>query len=275
MDLLLQALVLGIVQGLTEFLPISSSAHLIIVPSVLGWRDPFISSLAYAVMLHVGTLVALLIYFRADWIRLAGAGLRLVRERSVAGDPDRRLALLLLVTVVPAALVGVLLNDVIEREVRSVGLVTVMLLVGAAILWLADRWGSRDRGIGDLSPRGALGIGVAQAAALIPGISRSGISISAGLFLGLDRASAARFSFLMAMPITAGAALFEARQLVSGDIEGARPDAAVLAVGVLASFIAGIAAIHFLLRYVRTNTMLLFVIYRVVLAVLLTLWLLG
>ena len=179
---------------------------------MLGWRDPFIGSLAFAVMLHVGTLLALLIYFRADWLRLASAAVSLVRERAIAGDADRRLLVLLLVTVIPAGIVGVLFNDVIEREVRSVGLVTVMLLVGAAILWLADRWGSRDRGIGDLTVPGAFGIGIAQAAALVPGISRSGISISAGLFLGLDRASAARFSFLMATPVTAGAALFEIRK---------------------------------------------------------------
>jgi undecaprenyl-diphosphatase len=274
-DLLFQALVLGVVQGLTEFLPISSSGHLIIVPAVLGWRDPFIGSLPFAVMLHVGTLLALLIYFRHDWLRLASAGVAFARERSVAGDADRRLLVLLAVTVIPAGLVGILFNDVIEREVRSVGLVTLMLLVGAAILWLADRWGARDRGIGDLTVRGAFGIGVAQAAALVPGISRSGVSISAGLLLGLDRASAARFSFLMAMPITAGAALFEIRRLVSGDMAGLQPNVGALAVGVTASFIAGLVAIHFLLAYVRANSMLLFVAYRVGLAALLVLWMLG
>jgi undecaprenyl-diphosphatase len=274
-DLLFQALVLGIVQGVTEFLPISSSGHLIIVPAVLGWQDPFIGSLPFAVMLHVGTLLALLIYFRADWLRLASAGVALVRERSIAGDADRRLLVLLAVTVIPAGLVGVLFNDIIEREVRSVGLVTLMLLVGAAILWLADRWGSRDRGIADLTVPGAFGIGVAQAAALIPGISRSGVSISAGLFLGLDRASAARFSFLMAMPVTAGAALFEIRRLATGEVVGLRPDAGVLAVGVTASFLAGLAAIHFLLAYVRRNSLFLFVAYRVGLAALLVLWMLG
>ena len=191
-DPILQALVLGIVQGLTEFLPISSSGHLIVLPALLGWHDPFISSLAFTVMLHVGTLLALLVYFRADWLRLVPAALRLARDRSTAGDPDRRMALLLAVTIVPAALIGLLFNDVIEREVRSVGLVALMLVVGGAILWLADRWGRRDRSIGDLTVRDALAIGVAQAAALVPGISRSGISISAGLFLGLDRAAAAR-----------------------------------------------------------------------------------
>src|ERR1700712_1893065 len=125
MDLLVQAVVLGIVQGLTEFLPISSSGHLIIVPAVLGWHDAFISSLAFGVMLHLGTLIALLIYFRREWLRLLAAALALLRDRSVRDDPDRRMVVLLAITIVPGALVGVLLNDIIEREVRAVGLVAV------------------------------------------------------------------------------------------------------------------------------------------------------
>jgi undecaprenyl-diphosphatase len=273
-DQILQALFLGIVQGLTEFLPISSSGHLILVPALLGWRDPFITSLPFAVMLHVGTLLALLVYFRADWLRLVPAGLALVRDRSTAGDPDRRLALLLAVTITPAALVGVVFNDLIEREVRAVGLVALMLVVGGAILWLADRWGRRDRAIADLTVRDALVIGIAQAAALVPGISRSGISISAGLFLGLDRAGAARFSFLMAAPIVAGAGVFEARRLFGADT-GLGDQAAALAVGMAAAFVAGLLAIHMLLRFLRTNSTLPFVLYRLGLALAVTLWLLG
>lgn len=274
MDPILQALLLGIVQGLTEFLPISSSGHLIVLPALLGWRDPFISSLPFAVMLHVGTLLALLVYFRADWLRLVPAGLALLRDRSTAGDPDRRLALLLAVTIVPAALVGVVFNEVIEREVRAVGLVALMFVIGGAILWLADRWGRRDRTMADLTVRDALLIGVAQAAALVPGISRAGISISAGLFLGLDRAGAARFSFLMAAPIVAGAGLFEARRLFGGDgALGSQP--AALAVGMVAAFVAGLLAIHVLLRFLRTNSTLPFVLYRVGLALVVALWLLG
>ena len=274
MDLLVQALVLGVVQGLTEFLPISSSGHLVLVPAMLGWRDPFLSSLAFAVMLHIGTLLALLVYFRADWLRLVPAGLALLRDRSTRNDPDRRLALLLAVTVVPAAIVGVLLNDLIEREVRAPGLVAVMLVIGAAILWLADRWGSRDRGVADLTVGSAIGIGIAQAAALVPGISRSGISIAAGMFAGLDRAAAARFSFLMAAPVIAGAGLFEARRLVTGEVTlGAAPGP--LMVGVLAAFLSGLAAIHFLLLYLRTNSVAPFVAYRIALAVVVAFWLLG
>src|SRR5438105_1551458 len=162
MDLLAQAIVLGIVQGLTEFLPISSSGHLIIVPAVLGWHDPFIDSLAFSVMLHLGTLIALLVYFRREWLRLLSAAAALVRTRTLDEDPDRRLVLLLAITVIPGALVGVVLNDVIESDVRTVGLVAIALVVGAAVLWLAERWGSKRRSMEDLTPMAALGIGVAQ-----------------------------------------------------------------------------------------------------------------
>jgi undecaprenyl-diphosphatase len=274
MDLLFQAVVLGIVQGLTEFLPISSSGHLILVPAVLGWHDPFIDSLAFSVMLHLGTLVALLIYFASDWLRLLRAALGLVRARAVEGDPERRLVILLAITVVPGAVLGALLNDVIEREARAVGLVAVMLVVGAAILWLADRWGAADRGLTSLSPRAALGIGVAQALALIPGVSRSGISIAGGLFAGLDRESAARFSFLMSGPIIGGAVLFEGRKLLAPD-SGLSGHLDLLVAGVVTSFLAGMLAIHALLTYVRRRSLTAFVVYRVVLAAAVAVWLLS
>jgi undecaprenyl-diphosphatase len=265
MDTLLQALVMGIVQGLTEFLPVSSSGHLIIVPYLFGWRDPFIESLAFSVMLHIGTLAALLVYFRADWVRLVPAGLAAIRDRSFRGDRDRRLAWLLLASTIPAAIVGVVLDSVIETVFREVGLVAVTLVVGAAILWLADRWGARDKGVNDVTFPLALGIGVAQAVALVPGISRSGISISAARLAGLDRAAAARFSFLMATPVTAGAALFEVRRLVTGEA-GVDVSVGPLVVGMLASFVAGALAIGFLLRYLRTSSLDVFVGYRIILA---------
>jgi undecaprenyl-diphosphatase len=264
MDITLQALVMGIVQGLTEFLPISSSGHLIILPSLLGWSDPFIDSLEFSVVLHMGTLLALLAYFWRDWLELVPAGLAVIRDRSTRGDPRRRLALSIAVATVPAAVVGVLFNDVIEQNVRQVGLVAVMLLVGAAVLWLADRWGAKVLPLARLGPLGAFGIGIAQAVALVPGISRSGISISAGLFIGLDRESAARFSFLMATPVIAGAGLFEGRKLLAAGLPagGELP----LAVGFAAATVSGLAAIAFLIRYLRSNSMAVFVVYRVVLA---------
>jgi len=273
MDTVLQALVMGIVQGLTEFLPVSSSGHLIVVPFLFGWDDAFLTSLPFSVMLHLGTLVALLAYFREDWIRLVPAGLAAARDRSFRGDPDRRLAWLLVATTIPAALAGLVFNDIIENQVRQVGLVALMLALGGVILFVADRIGRRSRAIADVTFPVAIGIGAAQALALIPGISRSGISISAGRLAGLDREAAARFAFLMATPITAGAIVFEARRLISGEA-GVEVSIAPLLVGMVAALVSGLAAIHFTLRYLRTRSLDVFVWYRLGLAaVVLVVWL--
>jgi len=265
MDTIGQAVIMGIVQGLTEFLPISSSGHLIVVPFLFGWTDPFITSLAFSVMLHIGTLAALLVYFRRDWVRLIPAGFAAIRDRSFRGDPDRRLAWLLVAATIPAAIAGYLLNDLIETVFRDVGLVALTLVVGAGILWLADRWGGRTKGVDDVTFPVAVTIGAAQALALVPGISRSGISISAARFAGLDREAAARFSFLMATPITAGAAIFEIRKLASGET-GVDLSVGPLIVGMLTAFVSGMIAIGFLLRYLRTRSLTIFVIYRLGLA---------
>ncbi len=273
MDTFAQAVVMGVVQGLTEFLPVSSSGHLIIVPYLAGWNDPFITSLAFSVMLHIGTLVALLVYFRADWLRLVPAGLATIRDRSFEGDPDRRLAWLLAVATVPALIIGVLLNDVVEQRFREVGLVALMLVVGGGILWLAERQGSRRLLPVDLTFPKALAIGGAQAIALVPGISRSGISIAAGLFAGLDRESAARFSFLMATPVTAAAAAYETFKVVTGDA-GIVVEVAPLFAGMAAALVSGLVAIAVLLRFLRTRSTDVFVVYRVILAaVVLVTWL--
>ncbi len=265
MDILVQALIMGIVQGLTEFLPVSSSGHLIVVPYLFGWRDPFITSIAFSVMLHAGTLAALLIYFRADWLRLVPAGLAAARDRSFRADPDRRLEWLLVAATIPAAIAGFLFNDVVETVFREVGIVAITLVVGGIILWLADRWGARTKGVRDVTFPIAIGLGLAQAVALIPGISRSGISISAARLAGLDREAAARFSFLMATPITAGAAVFEVRKLLSGEA-GVEVSIAPLIVGMVAAFVSGMLAIGILLRYLRSRSLSVFVVYRVVLA---------
>ena len=273
MDTLLQALIMGIVQGLTEFLPVSSSGHLIVVPFLFGWDDPFITSLAFSVMLHIGTLLALLVYFRADWFRLVPAGLAAIRDRSFRADPDRRLAWLLVAATIPAAVAGFLLNDLIATAFRAPGLVVVTLVAGAAILWLADRWGARTKGVEDVTFPLAIGLGAAQALALVPGISRSGISISAARFAGLDREAAARFSFLMATPITAGAALFEVRKLATGEAL-VTVSLGPLVVGMTAAFVSGTLAIGFLLRYLRTRSLNVFVAYRLaVAAVVVVVWL--
>jgi undecaprenyl-diphosphatase len=265
---------MGIVQGLTEFLPVSSSGHLIIVPYLAGWHDPFITSLAFSVMLHIGTLVALLVYFRADWLRLVPAGFATIRDRSFNGDSDRRLAWLIAVATVPALVIGVALNDVVESRFREVGLVALMLVVGGAILWLAERRGTRRLLAIDLTFPKAIAIGFAQALALVPGISRSGISISAGLFAGLDRESAARFSFLMATPITAAAAAYETYKVVTGEL-GVAVQVGPLVAGMLASLVSGIIAIAFLLRFLRTRSTDIFVAYRIVLAAVVFVFWLG
>ena len=261
METLLQAIVIGLIQGLTEFLPISSSAHLILVPQVLGWDDPFLNSPAFDVMLHMGTLAALLVYFWRDLLRYLIAGVAVLGDRRIGDDPDRRMAVLLAASVIPAALVGVLLEDFIDGFFRASPLaICALLVVGALILFVAERAARHTRQMTDLRVRDALGIGVAQALALFPGISRSGITISAGLFLGLERAAAARFAFLMGTPIIAGAGIWKMREIFSGEAGAFEPN--VLLAGVVASAIAGLAAIWILLRFLQSHSTDVFVLYR-------------
>jgi undecaprenyl-diphosphatase len=274
MDTFFQAIVMGIVQGLTEFLPISSSGHLIIVPALLGWTDPFIDSLTFSVMLHMGTLVALLVYFWRDWTRIVPAGVAALRERSFRGDQDRKLAWILAATTVPAIIAGVLLNDLIEKNVRQPGLVAIMLLVGAAILWVADRWGRGDRPISGIGFPLAFGIGAAQAIALIPGISRSGVTIAAGRFASLSREDAARFSFLMATPVIAGAGAWETLKVVRGQ-ESVAVAFGPLVAGMVAALVSGLLAIHVLLRWLQGHSLDIFVAYRIVLAAIVIVWFLA
>jgi undecaprenyl-diphosphatase len=267
MDPLFQALVMGIVQGLTEFLPISSSGHLILVPWLLGWDEPFITSLAFSVMLHMGTLAALLVYFAGDWVRLAGAGLASLRDRRIGDDPWRRLAWVLVAATIPAAVIGGLLGDTIEAAARRPAIVALALVIGAAILWYADRVGRRQRDVDAISWPVAVAIGFAQTIALVPGVSRSGITISAGLFAGLTREAAARFSFLLAAPTIGGAGLLEVYHLVRGEA-GAVPEASVLLVGVVAAAVTGLLAIGGLLEWFRRRGVGVFVAYRIALAAL-------
>ncbi|MGH2513031.1 MAG: undecaprenyl-diphosphate phosphatase [Candidatus Limnocylindrales bacterium] len=258
---------MGIVQGLTEFLPVSSSGHLVIVPHLLGWTDPFITSLAFSVILHMGTLVALLVYFWRDWLVIVPAGLAALRDRSLGDDPNRRLAWLLLVGTIPAVIAGPILNDRLEAAVRTAEDVAIALVVGAAILWLADQVGRRTDGFARITFPLAIGIGIAQAFALVPGLSRAGMSISAGLFGGLTREAAARFSFLLATPVIAGAGIFEARSLLTGQA-GVAVQAGPLVVGMVAAAAAGLAAITLTLRFVRSRSYGVFVVERIAIAAL-------
>jgi len=262
---IVQAIIIGIVQGLTEFLPVSSSAHLILLPRVLGWDDALINSSEFVVMLHMGTLAALLVYFWRDVLDLLAAFWALLRERSFGDDPNRKLSLVLLLTIIPAALFGLVFEDWIDEYFYdAVMVIPFILVVGAALLWLAERFGTRDRDLEQTTFGDAAFIGITQALALFPGISRSGITIAAGLFRGLKRDSAARFAFLMGIPIIGGAGLWKTRTIVSGGAGDI--DIAVLAAGVIAAAISGWLAIGFLLRYLRNHSTGIFIAYRLVAA---------
>ena len=265
MEEIVQAIIIGIVQGLTEFLPVSSSAHLIVLPRIFGWDDELINSSTFVVMLHMGTLAALLVFFWRDVLVLLGAFVALLRERSFGDDPDRKLALVLLLTIIPAALFGFVFEDWIDGCFYDAVLVIPFILVaGAGILWLAERIGTRTRDLQQSDYGDAAFIGVAQALALFPGISRSGITIAAGLARGLKREAAARFAFLMGIPIIAGAGLWKARHVVTG--EAGEVDVAVLAAGVFAAFVSGWLAIGFMLRYLRDHSTGIFIAYRLIAA---------
>jgi undecaprenyl-diphosphatase len=269
-DLVLQAALMGILQGLTEFIPVSSSAHLELAPWIAGWpANGLMGSLSFDVFLHLGTLVALLGYFGRDWLRLVGAAVASVRERRIGADPDRRLAWLLAAATVPAALIGFvgedLIDDVLHADNDGVRLaIAGFLVLGAVALWLADRLGSRRREIDGLDAPSALTIGLSQALALLPGISRSGATITAGLALGLTRESAARFSFLLATPITLGAGLYGSRKLL--DVSHTGTEWFAIAAGFIAAAVSGMLAIGFLLSWLRSRSVTVFSIYRLLFA---------
>ena len=247
-----QAVVLGIVQGLGEFLPISSSAHLIVVPWLLGWPD---HGLAFDVALHVGTLAAVIYAFAGDWVRIVTAAVRGLLHGK-PGEGEGRLLWLLVLASIPGAVAGLALGEAAETSFRSPLLIAITLSGVGAILLVADRQASSGDGARPVSVRDALLIGFAQALAIVPGVSRSGATISMALFLGYRREEAARFSFLLATPIIFGAALTKAPQLLRAS------DHTAIVLGMLASGLVGLAAIRFLLGYVRTRTYRPFVYYR-------------
>lgn len=249
-----QAIVLGIVQGLAEFLPISSSAHLALTPWLLGWRDP---GLAFDVALHLGTLIALVWFFRKDWIALTRAGFAVLAKRKVETLEERR-AMFIVVATIPAGLAGAALGDLAERSLRAPPIIATALLVVGLLLWWVDKTGSRHRALGDMRWRDAIAIGLAQACSLIPGVSRSGSTISAARALGFERSSAATFSFLLSLPITAAAAAVKVPDALR---EGLTPP---LVAGVAAAAISSALAIAILLRYVSRHSYGVFAWYRVV-----------
>ena len=256
---------LGIIQGLTEFLPISSSAHLLIAPWLFDWdfllENPELNK-TFDVALHLGTFFSLLAYFWHDIGRLLSAWVRTIVDRRIE-SPEGRLAWLILISTIPAGIVGVAFEDVIVTQLGKPWMIAVLTIVVGLVMWRVDRIAKLNRGLDALSWSDSLIIGVAQALALAPGVSRSGITIISGLLLGLDRESAARYSFLMSIPIVGGAALYKGMQVAG---EGLPAGTAVpFAVGIASAAISGFAAIWFLLAYLRSHNFDLFVIYRVAL----------
>ena len=272
---IIEAIVLGVIQGLTEFLPVSSSAHLILIPWVFGWNP---EGIIFDVALHLGTAIAILAYFWKDWLVLAREVLLGIREGSPLGNAQRKLAWLLVLGTLPAMFAGLAFEKYVERNLRSPLISVFTLVVFALLIYLAERVGRQSRSLEQIDLADSVWVGASQALALIPGVSRSGITISAGLLRGLDRTAAARYSFLLATPVIAGAALLKGWQLfkvLRHPELAAAADALtsagsvkwmVLASGVVSAVAVGFLCIRYFLRYIQKNGFLPFVIYRIVLA---------
>jgi undecaprenyl-diphosphatase len=261
---LLEAIVLGIAQGLTEFLPISSTAHLRIVPAFAGWPDP---GAAFTAVTQLGTMAAVLLYFRDDLLRISRAWLRSLRDPLVRRQLDARIGWYIVLGTIPIGIFGVLFKDQIETGARDLYLIGTTLIVLGLALLLAEKVGRRDRTIDQIRTRDGFVIGLAQALALVPGVSRSGATITAGLFMGLDRTAAARFSFLLSIPAVVLSGLLELGSILSGE-EGETTSAFGLLVATTLAFLVGYASIAFLLRYLTSHSTGIFVAYRVGLGVL-------
>jgi len=265
----LQAIVLGIVQGLTEFLPISSTAHLLILSKVAGWGDP---GAAFTAVTQIGTELAVIIYFRRDIVRIATAWLRSLRNADLRGSLDARMGWYVILGSLPILILGFLLRKQIETVARNLWLVALTLILFGVILGVCDALGRRVKQVDDLNARDGIVYGLGQALALIPGVSRSGATISAGLALGYTRESAARYSFLLAIPAVLASGLFEALQIGSDTTAAWGPTLLATAI----AFVVGYLVIAWLLRYLVSNSFLPFVLYRIALGlVLIVLLLMG
>jgi undecaprenyl-diphosphatase len=257
----LEAIVLGLVQGLTEFLPISSSGHLRIVPALLGWSDP---GAGFTAVIQLGTMAAVLIYFRADLWRIALAWLRELRTPYRQRSHEANLGWFIVLGTIPISIFGFVFKDQIESGARSLYLIGSALILFSFVMVLAERVGTRRRALAEMNGRDGLFVGMAQALALIPGVSRSGATISAGLFRDFDRVAAARYSFLLSVPAVVLSGLFELRKIGTDGTASAE----ATAIATLVAFAAGYASIAWLLRYLGTHTLEIFVVYRITLGVL-------
>ena len=259
---LLQATVYGIVQGLTEFLPISSTAHLRIVPALFHWDDP---GAPFTAVIQLGTTAAVVLYFWRELVQVAGAWIRGFVDKSVRGTLEYRMGWYLILATIPVSIFGVAFSHQIETGARNLWLISVTMIALALVLAWAERVGTRKRDEEDLDRRDALVVGGAQALSLIPGASRSGTTITAGLFRGLNRPTAARFSLLLSIPAVLLSGLYEARKI--GGREGA--GAGLTGVALILSFVVGLASIVWLMRWISRHSMYLFIYYRIVLGLLL------
>lgn len=265
----IQAALLGVVQGLTEFLPVSSTAHLIIARALFGFDgDKF--GLAFDVACHVGTLIAVLIYFRAEIVRMIAA---IPNLASPARDEDARLIWLLVIGTIPAVVAGALFKHVIEDQLRTVIVCAVALAIGGVLLIAADRLGSKTRSERSLTYADALWIGCAQAVALVPGVSRSGATITIALLIGMVRAEAARFIFLLSIPAILGAAVSEAPKLLKGGVHG--DERTLFVIGVVSAAIVGYAAVKYFIQYLGRHSLDLFAWWRIALAAVAAVWLVA
>lgn len=261
----LEAFILGVVQGITEFLPISSSAHLIVIPWLMGWKNAFINSLTFDVALHFGSLLALIIYFWREWLKLARDFFNGIKEKKTYSTFDRRLVWYLIVATIPGALVGYLFEKKIETVLRDPFHIAIALAVFGIVLYFADRQSRKsNRPFNKLTMKDSIIIGVSQALALVPGVSRSGITMTAALFMGLDREASARFSFLMATPIIFGAAFLKLYGLIH-HFPGSEVTPFIW--GVLGSAIVSYLAIGGLLKYLKRHSFDIFAGYRVIFGV--------
>jgi undecaprenyl-diphosphatase len=270
---ILQAIVLGLVQGATEFAPVSSSGHLILVPWIFGWMligDADVRK-SFDVALHMGTLLGALIYFRQDVARYAGAWIRSIGKRRLS-TPEERIAWALVVGTIPGAIAGALFENVIQEQLGAPWLIAVMLVAFGVVLVLVDRRARSDRAFDTIGPMQGLLLGTAQALALQPGVSRSGVTITAARAMGLDRESAARFSFLLSLPIIAGAGAFKAVDLAQTGLQG---HAGEFLAGIVASAISGFVVIWGLLKYLKRHDFTVFLWYRVALAALVVILILA
>jgi undecaprenyl-diphosphatase len=254
----LQAIALGVIQGLSEFLPISSSAHLTLAPWFFGWEDP---GLAFDVALHFGTLLAVLWYFRMEWVTLVRAAFGIIKTGRIE-TPEKRRVIYLIIATIPGAIGGYLLQSRAESAFRSPQVIAIALIVMGFVLWLADKLTAQARVLGEMRWVDSLLIGLSQVIALIPGVSRSGSTITTGRALRFDRESAAEFSFLMSMPIIAAAVVMEGpKALQQGGLTNE------LMSGVVASAISGWLAISILMRYVSKHSYGIFAFYRIALGI--------